>query len=39
MAVAGLDEVTRATLESSERRAGASERVLDNVVSLASWRR
>ena len=38
-AVAGFDEVTRAALESSERRAVASERVLDNVVSLATWRR
>jgi integrase len=38
-AVAGLDEVTRAALESAERRAAEDAApVLDNVVSLASRR-
>ena len=39
-AVAGLDEVTRATLEIAERRAASdAEPVPCNVVSLASRRR
>jgi hypothetical protein len=39
-AVAGLDEVTRAALESAEERAAEdAEPVLGNVVSLASRRR